>query len=800
MSIHRDTQNNFSTYFCFINKVKYMYRSILGLLFLFSSNFLVAQELTQNIRGQILDIASQEELPYANIVILGSDPIIGTTTDNGGNFIFENIAIGRYDLEVTYLGYETVILPEVVISPAKEVVLRILMRENSNTLSEIVIKPKTLKESPLNQMATVSARMLSTEEANRYAGGFDDPARLASSFAGVSSSVANNAIIVRGNAPKFLQWKIEGVEIPNPNHFADLAVLGGGGLTALSSNLLANSDFYTGAFPAEYSNALSGVFDIKMRSGNKLNYEHSIELGAIGVDFASEGPIGGISNSSYLVNYRYSTLGLVASLLPDEAQGTNYQDLSFKLKMGTKKHGVFSLWGIGLIDNSGAFPKKEIELRHYYQDYEKQNVKQFMGTIGLNHRLVLSDKSSVNTTLAMTSNGIDLITDRLDENEVLLPFNSIDNVNSNITLNSYLNTKISASHTNRSGFNARLIGYDFILNEADDNAKELINIVSENGNSSLLSAYSSSSFNFDYWTINTGINSQFFSLNNQFTIEPRLGVAYQMSVDHKLSAGYGLHSRVEALNVYLAKTINSSDIQANRDLGFTKAHHLVFAYDWNISDKIHLKVEPYFQFLFDVPIIEHTTTSQLNLLNDWFLNDTYTNKGKGRNYGLDLTLEQYINNGFYYLISGSVFQSEYKTDLPDWFDTRFNKKCLFNVLVGKEFRLGKRQSLLGVNLRMSTQGGTPYSPIEVQGSIMNQDVVFDESIPFSLQTGPGLFFHFTINYEWYRSKVSHKISLKVLNATNQKEFQGFRYNLSTSGVEEFREALIIPNISYKVSF
>jgi hypothetical protein len=777
-----------------------MHRIILGLFLFFISNLTIAQELTQNIRGQVIDIASQEALPFANIVILGSDPIIGTTSDIDGYYILENIPIGRYDLEVSYLGYETVILPEIVITTAKETVLKITMREYSNTLNEVVIRPKTLKENPLNQMATVSARMLSTEEANRYAGGFDDPARLASSFAGVSSSVANNAIIVRGNAPKFLQWKIEGVEIPNPNHFADLAVLGGGGLTALSSNLLANSDFYTGAFPAEYSNALSGVFDIKMRSGNRSNYEHSIELGAIGVDFASEGPLGGLDNSSYLINYRYSTLGLISSLLPEEAQGTNYQDLSFKFKVGTKKIGMFSLWGLGLIDNSGTIPKKELELRHYYQDIEEQDVKQYMGTVGLNHRLVLNDKSSLNTTLAFTSNGIDLTTDRLDWTEELRPYNSIDNVNSNLNLNSFINTKVSARHTNRSGFTARFIKYDYNLNEDENASGELINLVSEDGNSSLLSAYSSSSFNLNNWTINAGINSQFFNLNNQFTIEPRMGVAYQISKDHKLSWGYGLHSRIEALNVYLAKTVNSANIQANRDLDFTKAHHFILAYDWNLTDKIHLKVEPYYQLLFDVPIIENSTTSQLNLLNDWFLNDTYVNKGKGRNYGLDLTLEQFINKGFYYLISGSIFQSQYKTDQPDWYNTRFNKNYLFNFLVGKEFRLGKKQSLLGINLRMSTQGGTRYSPIDDAASTIKQDVVFDESSPFSLQADPGFIFHFTINYEWYRSNVSHKISLKVLNATNQKEFQGFRYNLTTNGVEEFREALIIPNISYKISF
>ena len=140
--------------------------------------------------------------------------------------------------------------------------MTIQMKENTGLLSEVVVKPNVNKELPLNNLASVSAKMLSVEEATRYAGGFDDPARLVSSFAGVSSNVSNNAIAIRGNSPQSLQWKMEGIEIPNPNHFADMTTFGGGGLTALSSQLLANSDFFSGAMPAEYSNALSGVFDI----------------------------------------------------------------------------------------------------------------------------------------------------------------------------------------------------------------------------------------------------------------------------------------------------------------------------------------------------------------------------------------------------------------------------------------------------------------------------------------------------------------------------------------------------------
>lgn len=760
-----------------------------------------AQEFTQSIKGKIVDEASQQPLSFATVTLLNTDPVLGTTADEAGIFLLEDVALGRYDIQVAFLGYETAIIPEVVVSAAKAVYLDVKLRENTYLLDEVVVKPKIVKNSPINTMATLSARMLSVEEASRYAGGFDDPARLASSFPGVASSVGNNAIVIRGNAPKFLQWKVEGVEIPNPNHFADLGAIGGGGLTALSSNLLANSDFYTGAFPAEYSNALSGVFDIRMRNGNSSAYEHSIEVGAIGIDFASEGPMSKKNNAAYLINYRYSTLGLVSSLLPEDAQGTNYQDLSFKLKLPAENAGVFTLWGIGLIDRSGARAETEAAHQNYYQDIEEQDAKQYMGAFGIGHKLVFENAAYLNSTIAVSTNGLDLRTDRLDGDNQLRPQNEINSTNYNFTFKSFLNKKFSARHTNRTGVTLRGMSYKLSLKEANESGNPLATIAGEDGFSTLLATYSASSFSYDKWHINAGINAQLFTLNNNFTIEPRLGISHQLSNKSKLSFAYGLHSRLEPLSIYFANTSNAASPQANSGLDFSKAHHFVMAYDLEITEKLHLKVEPYFQYLFNIPIIANSTSSLLNLQNDWFINDAYINAGNGRNYGIDLTFEQFINNGFYYLLSGAVFNSSFKTDTDEWYDTRFNQNYLFNALAGKEFRLGKeKQNLLGLNVRLSLQGGDRYSIVDESASALAKDVVYDERIPFTEQTKPSTIWHFTVNYEWFKTNASHKLSLKVLNATNFEAFLGHRYNIKSNQVEEFREALMIPNVSYKLSF
>ena len=768
-----------------------------GLLF----TSLQAQDSRQTISGSIVDELTQEPLAFATISIQGSDPLIGTTTDIDGGYLLEDVPLGRVTLEVAYIGYETLLVPEVLVTSAKAVQLDIGLRLAATQLETVVVRPSIRKQRPLNSMATVSARMLSVEEASRYAGGFDDPARLAASFPGVASNVSNNAIIVRGNAPKFLQWKIEGVEIPNPNHFANLGALGGGGLTALSSNLMANSDFFTGAFPAEYNNALSGVFDIRMRSGNPGTHEHSAEIGVIGIDFASEGPLSAKGESSYLFNYRYSTLGLVASLLPEDASGTNYQDLSFKLKFPTQNAGTFSLWGIGLLDRSGATPEDNPENRQYYQDVEDQTVKQYMGATGINHQYFFKGAGFLRSTLAYSTSGVDLFTQRLNSEEVLLPQNAVDDQRYNVTFKSYYNRRYGQKHVNRTGLTWRGLGYNLRIQEADSPG-DLQDAVVEDGFASLVSAFTNSSFSFSNWKLNLGLSTQLFTLNNQSVIEPRLGINYRLRGGQELSFGYGLHSRLEQLPIYFANTPNASTAHANLDLDFTKAHHFVLAYDWDLSEHLHLKVEPYYQRLFDVPMIANGgTESLLNLQNEWFVTDAYLNTGEGENYGLDLTLEQYMKNGFYFLLSGSVFNSRYRTADTEWWNTRFNRNYLFNALAGKEFKLGKkRENILGINMRISLQGGERFSRIDPEASLLDQDVVYNETIPFTEKTATSTILHTTISYQWNKPKSTQKIALKILNANNFAEFQGHRFNLQTGQVEELREGLMIPNLSYRVSF
>ena len=190
------------------------------------------------------------------------------------------------------IGFMPTLSDYLVVSSSGESRSDLFLDEGAEEMNEVTVVVTHSRNNTQNIMSLAGGRTLSIEEANRFAGNFDDPTRLASSFAGVTTgSVNSNAMEVRGNAPQFAQWRMEGVETPNLSHYADMSGLGGGILTGLSLYTTANSDFYYGTYPAEFSNSLSGIFDMRMRVGNTTEFDHSVQLGIWGMDVSSEGPI-----------------------------------------------------------------------------------------------------------------------------------------------------------------------------------------------------------------------------------------------------------------------------------------------------------------------------------------------------------------------------------------------------------------------------------------------------------------------------------------------------------------------------
>ncbi|GAA5521140.1 TonB-dependent receptor [Aliifodinibius salicampi] len=778
-----------------------MYTRFATVVFFFLFAFAIQdiQAQTWTIRGTVTDALTDEPLPGANVTIPGTNPLIGTATNQDGEFELINVPLGRHDIKVSFLGYKPVIRTGVLVSSGKETVLHFELEEQVFEGEEITVSPEVDKAEPLNDMAYASSRSFTVEETRRYAGGLDDPSRMATAFAGVSSGggIQQNALVIRGNAPKNVQWRLQGVEIPNPNHFAGLSVAGGGGLTLFSGQLLADSDFLTSAFPAQYGNALAGVFDINFRSGNTNQREHAAQIGINGLEFASEGPFSGKSNSTYLFNYRYSTLALLMPILPTEG-GIQYQDLSFKMDFRTSNAGRFEFWGIGGWDGQQMDPTMDkSEWEYELWDRIKYDMKMGVGATGLSHNIAVGQNSTIKTSLAATVNHTDWQQQRLNQNVELEPNLSIKNTTGRLTARSLLDHRFNKRHLNRTGFSIQHLYYNMGVGIAPDDQPPLSTYIDGVGNSQLIQAFTQSRLNLSPdITLQTGLHSQWFTLNDEITIEPRAGVEWQLTDKSSLNMGYGLHSQLEDLRIYF---VQPDAGYPNKSLKMAKAHHFVLGYDLKFNQNTRLKVEAYNQELYDVPVIADRSFSMLNFMQDWTFNDPLVNSGRGRNYGLEITLERFLDDGYYYLLTGTIYNSRYKGGGGEWRNTRFDQDFAFNLLGGKEFMWKDGQRVLGVNGRLSYMGGERYSPIDSKASRNREEVEFIEQRAFEKQFPNRLIADLTVTYRINRNDYASVWALQVKNVLMEKDLS-HDYNFQTNQVDLVKEGTPLPFFSYKIEF
>ncbi|MBX2921191.1 MAG: TonB-dependent receptor [Chitinophagaceae bacterium] len=787
-----------------MNIISIAKRQLGMLLILLSVTPVFSQQITQVIRGKIVDAESQSPLAGASITVMDTAPLLGSVSSDDGNFRIANIPLGRQTLFVSLAGYEPVSVPEILVTSSKELILFIELKQSVRSLDEIVIKAGLQKHKPLNMMATVSARSFSVEETRRYAGGLDDPARMASAFAGVTpGNMQDNAIIIRGNAPKGVLWRLEGIEIPNPNHFAGGNVAGGGVVTIFSSQMLAHSDFLTGAFPAEYGNAMAGVFDMKLRNGNNEQRESSVQVGLLGIDLSSEGPFKKGKQAAYLFNYRYSTLSLLAGLgLFNQSQVPAFQDFSFKLNFPTQKAGTLSVWGIGAMDH--ALEKESTDSARWETNWDRvrNDWRLSMGAMGISHKILLGSGTYLNTTLA--ASGVSNVADiqRVDDQLTLQPDAKISDQSWRATLSSVLNHKFNASFSLRTGVNYHRLFYNLDVNSTVNNIPGTFrNITSSNGETGFAEYFMQTRYHINpAISINAGINVSYYDMNHAFSIDPRLGIQYKLTSRHIVGLGYGRHRQMEDLRIYMVeKKINNQTYYPNKNLDIARAHHFIFSYDWLISSSLRLKIEPYYQLLQKVPGIADSSYSMINFRQDWTFSDSLGNNSRGRNVGIDFTLERFLQKNYYFLITGSLFDSKYKAPDGRWRNTRYNKSYAINLLGGKEF-ITQKGHVWGVNLRFNYIGGERYSPVDKEKTLAEKKIYYDERKAFEKQAGPMYYFDATITYRVNRKNYSGALALQLKNALGSPAFYGYDYYYRTGEIVKEEDRIMLPVLSYKIEF
>lgn len=776
-------------------------KSLITSLFLLSCFVAFAQEQapTQTIRGTILDQQSEAPIIGANVIVVGSDPFIGASTDLDGNFRLENVPVGRQTIRVSYLGYEAREMPNILVTSGKEMILSIGLQESLQTLKEVVIDGEAVKGENLNKMATVSARTFSVEETKRYAGSVDDPSRMASSYAGVGVVDGNNDLVIRGNSPRGMLWRMEGIEIPNPNHFSSQGA-SGGPISMLSTNMMANSEFFTGAFPAEYGNAYSGIFDINLRKGNNEQREYTLGVGILGTDLAVEGPFSKNYGGSYLINYRYSTLSMF-SLIGLDIVGDvipKFQDLSYNISLPAGKAGNFSVFG--LLGNGVATEDWQWEDRKYSDIYTTN-----MGVTGIKHTYLIGEKTLIKTTVAGMGINRTYFNEAYDTNDVFLynDYNS-DMKDMALRATTAVNHKFNARHTLRTGVIYNKLFYDFFEEYYHDELEKTIRDQDDSGDADRIQSFAQWQFRAnERLTMNMGLHHTYFNLNQQNVVEPRAGLRYEVGKSKWINAGFGMHSATHDLSVYSAKATlpDGTTYQPNKEIGMTRAVHYVLGYEQMVTPSLRAKAEIYYQDLFDVPIID-SANSWISGINsyDGYADVPLKNKGTGYNYGAEVTVEKYFTNQWFMMVTSSVFQSKYVAGDGKERNTLWNANYVNNFQGGKEFNLRKPGRVISVSSKLVWAGGQRATPILLAESRDVGYTVRDETRIYEDQMRDYLRLDAQLTYRVDRPKTTHFFKIDIQNATNRENHFREYYSSETDKIEASTMLGILPIMTYKVQF
>ena len=783
-------------------------RLILLFIIILFYQLAVAQQITGVVKGVVRDQETFEPIVGAQVFIVDSDPIIGAITNINGLFKLDDVPVGKQNIRITFVGYEAQHFNNVEVS-SKEVVLEIELIESIEVLGVVeVIGEK--KGETINKMVSVSARSFSIDESKRYAGSLNDVSRMAQNFAGAKGgNDTRNDVIIRGNSPTGVLYRLEGVDIPNPNHFARFGTTGGP-ISILNNNVLSNSDFLTGAFPAEYGNATAGVFDLRLRNGNTDKHEFMFQVGFNGAELMAEGPINKKSRASYLLSYRFNDLTFFNKI--GLSIGTNavptYQDLTFKFNFPHKK-GVTSLFGIGGLSHIDILAKDADIGDVYALNNSNTFYTSTVGIIGVNHKQRLKKKAYFNFSSAMQTgiNNIQNDTVDLNFNNPFTTYGTNSKINK-WTNRAFVNYKINAKNVFQVGVQSDMYLLNLIDSAYSRLKKKYVDLRNFEGNTFLIQPY------FQYqWRMsnrlqfNGGVHYQLLTLENQQNMEPRLGLGLNLTEKDMLSFGYGFHSQMQAVELYfLEQTINNETVLPNTALDFSKSHHLVIGYQHFFKWGIQTKIEGYYQYLFDIVVNEDSSVFSMANYGSAFVEEypvNAINKGLGRNYGIDLTIEKFLDQGFYFLITSSLYQSFYTPSDGKEYATAFNGNYTFNTLAGYayQFKQAKNaQNRLTFDVKFTRNGGARYTPILLDESIALNREVRDNENAFGAQFPDYMRIDIRLGFKRIGNKVTQEWAIDIQNILNKENIFFQEYNNNLKAITTTYQTGLLPIGLYRIYF
>ena len=751
-------------------------------LFVFISFTGFAQK-SQTIRLTLKDQNSRSPIVGATILLKNSN--LAAVANDKGEAILENVPLGRHEIEISSIGYSSLLLKELILENSKELILDLDMQPSANSLPQITISAAT----PNLSNAITSLNTITYEQIMRFPATFFDPAKLALSFAGVANTNDQaNGMAIRGNSPESMQWRLEGVEIVNPNHlsnagtFSDQPTQTGGGTNILSAQMLGHMNFLTGAFPAEYSNTLAGVMDMNFRVGNNKKFQHTAQIGLIGIDLSSEGPLNKTKGSSYLFNYRYSFTGLLGLMGIDfGGESIKFQDLAFNFNFPTRKIGTFMFFGMGGNSSNNFVPSEDKATWESDKDFNNIDFYSRMGVVGLKHNLILSHNWSLKTVLA--NSGLENLRNAYQQ-DPLITINYAYQARNIVGFSSILSGTLNNKFAIKTGLNINHYFNQFNFNNSEQSLYSFDGLLIQ----PFVRVSNSERTRLSY---NIGLVLPHYTLSNKTYLEPRAGVAYDITSKFNLKASYGLHS-------YESSNQNAFALPYRP----IKAHHFNLGYQYTLSENSEFFGEIFYQSLFNLPVAKNQYVSVLNGYENSVvdISTEASNKGsQGRNYGIELSYRKYLSKGLFALINTTLYKSEFKAVDNKYYETRFSGNHIVNLTIGKEWEKTSGK-IIGVNTRIAWLGGFRNYGILQAASIVAKTTIYDYSKPLT-EKNPDYFRpDLRIYFKKSKEKYSRTISVDIQNFTGQKNLAYQYYDALLQKITPKYQLGMIPMINYRIEF
>ncbi len=757
-----------------------------------------AQGISQQVKGNVKDILTLKPLANASVILQRDSLELGTTTNDKGFFILQNIPLGRYRIRISFTGYSTY-EDELLVISGRESHLNVSLSEATVVLNEVRVG-----SSSKAQDYVPGLQIIGMEKTMRIPANFFDPVRMATTYPGVvAANDQGNAIIVKGNSPNGLLWRLNGLDIVNPNHLANAGTLSdkpisnGGGVNILSAQMLAQTQFYTGAFPASYGNAMSGILDMNLREGNKSKVEGTAQASLLGIDLSLESPMGKNQNASALVNYRYSTIGLLSKLgvqLGDEE--ISFQDISMNLKYDQKNGGKLSVFGF-YGDSKNKFEARDFA--KWKEDKDRYTITYQSATyaFGMNY-VVPIGRGSLFTGVAYSSSNQKrdaIVSSQIPVGEEFL-LNDDYKLNRAL-LSSNINYSVKVGERSLWEIGMMTNFYDDAVHSIKEWGTTVgpTNMSTQEGSGSgvLFQPFTTwKTLLSEKWKMNLGVRYLNYTYNKTNSIEPRASLTFAANAKSVFDLSYGLVSQLQQPTTYFAV--------GNKNLEFTKSHHVALGLRQQISPTLKLSGELYYQHLINVPIqMLQSSYSVVNAL-EGFAKANLVNDGTADNIGLNATFEKQFYSNHYFMLTGGYYESTYSGSDKVKRDTRFNGKYTMSGVYGKEWSNSKKGRVIGLSLRALYLGGLRTLAIDEAASEVSTETVYDEQDAYSEKLNDYFRVDARLSFRKNKAKYTRTFAIDIQNITAQQNEAYRYYDHVQQKIVTKNQLGIIPVIVYRIDF